>query len=321
MNRELLLLHRCGILPSLQAHSAMALGECVAALGAQGFPCVEIDCAPPWGDPAWGEPELTAIIGENTGVAIGVRVRTGEQAAQALEAGARWIALPEGVAPPPMGERPLLRDAAGFAPAVANQGMPAAQAYCISGDTPLDALPPCERAVGEDGLPAFPQGALIVACEAEAAVQRAWLGHPRVLAVRRTRTLTPDTAQAQAAALRAEWVAALGFTIAHIGVNAQGDEPAREIARLFAQLLGVPYRPGEVSDFAGTLIEVMKRHGRGHNGHIGFGTADLARGLFFASRAGFAFDPQSRKDDPEGRAMLYYLQGEIGGFAVHLIQT
>ncbi|NCB05329.1 MAG: VOC family protein [Clostridia bacterium] len=112
----------------------------------------------------------------------------------------------------------------------------------------------------------------------------------------------------------------MGFTLAHVGLNGIDASDAQTIARAFSALLGLPHRPQPASHFAGSLVEVMSGGGRGAHGHIGFGTDDLPRAMYFASRAGFAFDPDSRKDDALGNPLLYYLKNEIAGFGIHLLQ-
>ena len=143
---------------------------------------------------------------------------------------------------------------------------------------------------------------------------------PSLLAMRRQVHVTVDNAQAVAEEMHAQWVASLGFTLMHIGINAEGAAEASGIAGQFASLLGAAVIDGAQNSFAGTLVEVMKSGGRGLHGHIGFGTSDLPRAMYYAERKGFAFDPASRKNDAEGNAILYYLAQDIAGFAVHLLQ-
>lgn len=112
----------------------------------------------------------------------------------------------------------------------------------------------------------------------------------------------------------------LGFEIAHIGVNAQSNEEAQNIAKRFGALLGMPVKDGNSSLFAGKLVEVMKGGGRGQNGHIGIATNSVFRALSYLQSQGWTVDESSVKLNAKGRPVVAYLQEEIGGFALHLVE-
>ena len=111
----------------------------------------------------------------------------------------------------------------------------------------------------------------------------------------------------------------LGFELAHIGVNCDGEEDAIRTAEAFCKLFGWPVKVGNSSVFSGTAVEVMKKNGRGQKGHIAIRTNFLARGRAYLERQGFQFDEASLvvKD---GKQIAIYLKDEIAGFAVHLVQ-
>lgn len=113
--------------------------------------------------------------------------------------------------------------------------------------------------------------------------------------------------------------AMLGFELVHIGINCRDNEEALRTAGQFSRLLGMPEKEGNSSIFTGTGIEVMKKDGRGSHGHIGIGTHDLTRAVFHLEKQGYSFDPSSAKYK-NGKITALYLQEEIGGFAVHLLQ-
>jgi 2-dehydro-3-deoxyphosphogluconate aldolase/(4S)-4-hydroxy-2-oxoglutarate aldolase len=114
--------------------------------------------------------------------------------------------------------------------------------------------------------------------------------------------------------------AILGFSVAHIGINAQNGEAALGAAKLFGALFGFPLTDGDASVFSGGRIEIMKAPGFGKLGHIGIGTNSLFRAVAALERRGIAFNPDSVKTDPQGNMMVMYLKEEIAGFAVHLLQ-
>lgn len=111
-----------------------------------------------------------------------------------------------------------------------------------------------------------------------------------------------------------------GFEIAHVGVNAQNAAEAEKIGKQFATLLGVAYKPGNSSVFAGSLVEVMKENGRGANGHIGILTNSIKRARHYFEGNGFTFDDSTLKTDANGNPTVIYLNEEVGGFAIHLLQ-
>jgi len=121
--------------------------------------------------------------------------------------------------------------------------------------------------------------------------------------------------------LTAEAVAiVLGFELAHVGVN-PGTGSAREIAEGFAAMLGAGLKEGASSYFAGTAVEVVKEDGRGAHGHLAVRTRSIPRAVAWLEQKGIAVDASSEKRDGKGRLVAVYLREEIGGFAVHLLQT
>lgn len=111
----------------------------------------------------------------------------------------------------------------------------------------------------------------------------------------------------------------LGFELAHVGINMPGEPEAVQTADMFGALFGWPVRVGSSSVFAGTAIEVMKTPGRGKKGHIAIRTNFLARAVAYLERHGFAVEEDSAAVK-NGRMTAVYLKGEVGGFAVHLLQ-
>ncbi len=111
----------------------------------------------------------------------------------------------------------------------------------------------------------------------------------------------------------------LGFELRHIGINANGEEEAESVAGSFEKLFGFTKKVGGSSVFAGTAIEVMKAPYLGANGHIAIGTNYIERAVYHMELQGFEFDPETAKYK-NGKLVAIYLKGELGGFAVHLVQ-
>ena len=111
----------------------------------------------------------------------------------------------------------------------------------------------------------------------------------------------------------------LGFELRHVGINANSDEEANGVAGSFEKLFGFAKKDGSSSVFAGTGIEVMKAPYLGAHGHIAIGTNYIERAIYHMELQGFEFDMDTAKYK-NGKLIAVYLKGELGGFAVHLVQ-
>lgn len=111
----------------------------------------------------------------------------------------------------------------------------------------------------------------------------------------------------------------LGFELAHIGVNCDGEAEAEKTADAFDGLFGFTKKVGNSSVFAGTAIEAMKIQGRGAKGHIAISTNSVSRAKNYLELMGYKFDESSAKFKGD-KLTAIYLTDEIGGFAVHLVQ-
>lgn len=110
-----------------------------------------------------------------------------------------------------------------------------------------------------------------------------------------------------------------GFEFAHLGINCEDKDKALKAAAFF-ELFGMKNNEGPISSFMDKEIEIMYAKGRGTNGHIGFRTVDIQKGLKYFEQLGYEANPESFTYFPDGRLKLAYLKGEIAGFAVHLVQ-
>ena len=112
----------------------------------------------------------------------------------------------------------------------------------------------------------------------------------------------------------------LGFEVRHIGLNANDEGEATELSENFARVLGVKTHSTSSSKFAGNLVEVMNTKARGTHGHIAIATNKIEAAEYHMKKWGATFDESSRKVDAKGRTKLIYMNNEIGGFAIHLVQ-
>ena len=112
----------------------------------------------------------------------------------------------------------------------------------------------------------------------------------------------------------------LGFSLRHIGINCENGDDAESIADHFDTLFGFTKKVGNSSVFAGVEVEAMKSIGRGTHGHIAIGTNSVARAknyLETVKHVNFIDESASYKND---KLTAIYMEGELGGFAVHLVQ-
>jgi len=112
----------------------------------------------------------------------------------------------------------------------------------------------------------------------------------------------------------------LGFKFAHIGINQPDELTSKKTSDNISELFGFGLRETGASFFAGEELEVMKSMGEGIKGHIGIRTNYLFRAFAYLSRKGVKFRMDTARYDENGRMKFIYLQGEMGGFAVHLVQ-
>lgn len=111
----------------------------------------------------------------------------------------------------------------------------------------------------------------------------------------------------------------LGFELRHIGINNENEEEALRNAKLICDLTGLEFKPGNSSVFCGTAVEMNKKIGRGTHGHIAIGTNSVKRAKWHLEQRGYKFIEDSAVVK-NGKLIAIYLEGEIGGFAIHLVQ-
>jgi 2-dehydro-3-deoxyphosphogluconate aldolase/(4S)-4-hydroxy-2-oxoglutarate aldolase len=86
-----------------------------------------------------------------------------------------------------------------------------------------------------------------------------------------------------------------------------------------AQMFSFAVKEGTSSVFAGTGFEFMKSPFLGANGHIAVSTLGIHRAIAYLKRKGFGTRPETAKEK-DGTLVAVYLDREVGGFAIHLLQ-
>ncbi len=111
----------------------------------------------------------------------------------------------------------------------------------------------------------------------------------------------------------------LGFELRHVGINGGSADESLSIAGELSALLGAPVKEGTSSNFVGTQFEVTKKKYLGVHGHIAIGTNFIDRAISHLERKGYKIlhESQTHKN---GKLAAVYLEQEIGGFALHLLQ-
>lgn len=112
---------------------------------------------------------------------------------------------------------------------------------------------------------------------------------------------------------------ALGFELAHVGLNAADGAQSLQVCRDLDRAFGLGVKEGNSSNFAGTAVEVMKEPHLGASGHIAIRTNSIPRAVAQLEKQGFTVDESTAKYKG-GKMAAVYLKGEFGGFAVHLLQ-
>ena len=113
--------------------------------------------------------------------------------------------------------------------------------------------------------------------------------------------------------------AALGFEVAHIGINSADANTSMSICEKLNEAFGLGIKEGNSSSFVSNGIEVMKSMYLGRNGHIAIRTNSISLAVAELEKNGFVCDMATAKYKGE-RITAVYLKDEIGGFAVHLLQ-
>lgn len=111
----------------------------------------------------------------------------------------------------------------------------------------------------------------------------------------------------------------LGFSLAHIGLNGESREEGLLTAKWFGERFGFPIKEGGRSNFAATYVECCNQKFPGKFGHIGIFTRSTQRAAAYFKAKGIPLREEF-KNVKDGKLVAVYLEEEIGGFAVHIVQ-
>lgn len=249
-------------------------------------------------------------------------VLTVDQVKKAVSAGAEFIVAPgfnpdvvdycvensipviPGVSSPTQIEMALKRNlkVLKFFPAEASGGLPMLNSMAAPyGD--LKFIP--TGGINTANINSYLQSDRIVACGGT------WMVKPEMIQSGKFNEITEITAEAIKNIL--------GFELKHLGINENNENDALKSAGEFASLLSIPVKEGASSIFAGTEFEIMKSKFLGSHGHIAIGCNNINRAIAYFERNGISILKDTAKEK-NGKLMAVYLDKEISGFAIHLLQ-
>jgi 2-dehydro-3-deoxyphosphogluconate aldolase/(4S)-4-hydroxy-2-oxoglutarate aldolase len=307
-----------GVIPVIVLDDPADGPHIAAALKDGGLPCAEVTFRT-----AAAPKAIEAIAAAFPDILVGAgTVLTVEQAQTAIQAGAKFIVAPglnksvvefclgrdvpvlPGVATPSDMEAALQLglDVVKFFPAEANGGLDFLKAMAA----PYRSM----RFVPTGGIQ--PSNLL------------SYLKFPRVLACGGSWMVNADLVAAknydEIRRLTREAVhLMLGFELRHVGINGASPEEASKGAGLMSELVQAQAKEGTTSIFVGTGFEFTKKKFPGDHGHLAIGTNFARRAKSYLERRGYGFRPETASEK-DGKLISIYLQQEIGGFALHLLQ-
>ena len=319
MNTTLQRVYEIGIIPVIAIEDAALAVPLAKALVAGGLPAAEITFRT-----AAAEDAIRAIVKEVPDMLVGAgTVLTTEQADRAMAAGATFIVAP------------------GYDPNVTqhviDKGGLMMPGTASAGEMQQAMNQGCEML---KFFPAEANGGVAMLKNIGAALKTAkwmctggvsaknvndYLGYDQIAAVGGTWMCKNDVIKAEkwdeiTAMCKEAVKTMLGFELGHIGVNCENEAEAEQTARTLCALFGLDYKAGNSSIFAGKAVECMKKPGRGRNGHIAIRTNNVDRAVYHLGRQGVKFIEESRVVDAKGKSKAIYLDQELSGFAIHLVQ-
>lgn len=110
------------------------------------------------------------------------------------------------------------------------------------------------------------------------------------------------------------------FELEHIGINTKSHQEAAQLAQLLATMFNLETKQGQKSEFGGQYFECMKAPFLGKCGHIAMRTSNLEGAMEELKEKGFSFRMSTASYKEDGRIKNVYLEGEYGGFAIHIME-
>ncbi|MCL2056832.1 MAG: bifunctional 4-hydroxy-2-oxoglutarate aldolase/2-dehydro-3-deoxy-phosphogluconate aldolase [Oscillospiraceae bacterium] len=310
---------KIAIVPVIKIDDVEKAVPLAKALAAGGIPCAEITFRT-----AEGEEAIRRIAKELPDILLGAgTVLTKAQVDKAIDAGAKFIVSP-GLNPEVVAY--CAEKGIPITPGCAN---PSDIEQALAFGLEVVKFFPAEQAGGLDYIKAvsapYPSLKFMPTGGINAANITKYLAFEKILACGGSWMVPADLISAgkfdEITRLSKEAVQnTLGFELAHIGINAENESAALKAAKMFETLFSFPVKAGSSSVFAGTFVEVMKEPYLGKNGHIAISTRSIGRAAAYLERQGFTCKKDTEKLDAKGNLLAVYLEEEVAGFAIHLLQ-
>lgn len=115
----------------------------------------------------------------------------------------------------------------------------------------------------------------------------------------------------------------LGYEFAHLGINEENEENAMQSASLFSTMFNFKVNNGSSSVFTGPVgkeLEIMKKPYLGKMGHLAISTNSIQRALFYLEKQFGVKELKETRKEKNGKLIAVYLDKNISGFAIHLLQ-
>jgi 2-dehydro-3-deoxyphosphogluconate aldolase/(4S)-4-hydroxy-2-oxoglutarate aldolase len=111
----------------------------------------------------------------------------------------------------------------------------------------------------------------------------------------------------------------LGFEFHQLGINEESGKQALETAGTLSRLFYFPVEEGTRSILVGSRFEVAKGRFPGEHGQIAIATNDIGRAIAYLKAKGVSIREEA-KEEKHGAMSPVYLEAEVSGFAVRLVQ-
>jgi len=318
MNKVLEIIGDLGIVPVVKiekAEDALPLGR---ALLEGGLPLAEITFRT-----SAAEESIKILTKELPELLVGAgTVLTVEQAKKAVSAGAKFIVSPgfnpkvvdyciennvpvtPGINNPTQIEMALERgiEIAKFFPAEASGGLPLLKSMSAP-YTNIKFIP--TGGINQNNLCSYLSNNKVLACGGS------WMVNADLISSGNFAEITKLTKEAVSIML--------GFEFAHLGINKGTKDKALNSANLLSHLFNFPSKEGTNSIFAGSTFEIMKNKYLGKHGHIAIVTNDIHGAIAYLKKKDISVLPETAKEK-DGKLKAIYIDQEVSGFAIHLLQ-
>lgn len=319
MDQILQKIYEIGVIPVIAIDDADKAVPLAQALVKGGLPAAEVTFRT-----AAGEEAIRRIAAEVPEVLVGAgTVLSVEQCDRALAAGAKFIVSPG------YNEELVAHCLAKDVPVLPGCVNASDMTRAVNAGLEYVKFFPAEQSGGISGIkalaPVFPKLKFMPTGGVNTKNMMDYLSFDKIIACGGTWMVKKDLIQqenwAEITRLSREAVRTmLGFSLDHVGINCGSEAEADRLARTLCDMFGFSYQMGNSSVQALHAVECTKTPGRGTHGHIAIATSNVDRAVYHLGLCGIRCLPETRKTDAKGNTKAIYIDGEFGGFAIHLVR-